>query len=136
MIVGVSYLLYNWSIQQAKNAGEDLEARSDPQLCADASIMLDGACQNFKSLVANITNIKSTDIDGLLFRAVGLYNDEDNYLQTIESIIKISPGETENVIILKKGTLSQIKVLPTIKKNNKFIYCEDKSVSKEQIKQC
>jgi len=64
--------------------------------------------------------------------------EDDTYLYSEIVYIKISPSDTEKLIVLKKNTLSQVQIIPFALKNNKEIYCEDQSITKEknELKQC
>ena len=138
MIVAISFVLYNCSIEQAKATSEQLEASADPLTCSGISITVAGACQTFRKIELNVTNTNKVEIDGVLLRTVALYPDDPNYLDTTSVFIKIKPSDTEIISALKKGTLSQVKVIPFVKKDKKYVYCEDNSVIKEvnELKQC
>jgi len=136
MIMGISYLLYNWSINQAQKTSENLVSRTDPIICSEVGIFLNGICQSFSTLKLNVTNSKTLDIEGLQIRTIGLYSEDQDYLDTMNVEHKIITGDQENIEVIKTGTLSQVKIIPFVKKKNKNIYCEDKSIKKERILQC
>ncbi len=138
MIVAISFFLYNWSLDQARRTSEELTKQTDPLVCAEVGISIQGICQTFRSLKINITNTNNYEIEGFLFRTVGLYPEDDNYLDSSILNKKISPGDSEKIIVLKKGTLSKVQIIPFTLKNNKEIYCEDQSITKEknELKQC
>ncbi len=138
MIVAISYLLYNWSIDQARKTTEQLEKSTDPLVCSEISISVEGICQTSNTLEINLTNINIMEIEGLVIKTVGLYPEDEDYLDTITVANKLSPGESEEISVLKQGTLSNVELTPYVKKGNKNVYCEDKSVKKEknELKQC
>jgi len=138
MVVGLSFLLYNWSIDQAKEQSEDLKSRTDPLICSQVGLNIIGSCQTFRSVELNVSNVNNYEIVGVLISTVGLYPEDDDYLDTKYVEYKIKPGKNEQLSILKKGTLSQIKVIPVALKGIKQIYCEDQSVTKGigELKQC
>lgn len=138
MMVALSFALYNWSIDQAKKTSGQLEASTDPLVCSEIGISIDGICQDHTSLKINLSNTNKMEIEGFLVRTVGLYPEEDDYLDSQTIFMKIFPGDSEKMSILKKGTLSQVQLIPFAKRNNKNIYCEQQSVTKEQndLKYC
>jgi len=138
MVVMLSFVLFNWSMSLAKQSSEDLQTRTDPLICSEIGISIEGICQSFKSIEMNISNINSYEITGFLIRTVGLYPDEENYLDSNTVMTQVEPGETEKISILKSGTLSQVQIIPMGVKNNKNIYCEEQSVKKEKkdLSQC
>jgi hypothetical protein len=138
MVVALSFLLYNWSIQQAQDRTAEIEKRTDPLVCEQIGISIDGVCQDFRSIRLNISNTNNYEVVGFVMRSVGLYPEDDDYIQTKTHMESISPSHIEQFTVLKQGTLSQIKIIPLANKNNKNIYCEDQSIVKEQedLKQC
>lgn len=138
MIVSISFFLYNWSLNQARRTSEELTAQTDPLICAEVGLSVDGICQSFRSLEINVTNVNTYEIEGFLLRTVGLYPEDDTYLDSEIVYVKISPSDTEKLIVLKKNTLSQVQIIPFALKNDKEIYCEDQSITKEknELKQC
>ncbi|NTV23003.1 MAG: hypothetical protein HGA85_01335 [Nanoarchaeota archaeon] len=138
MVVALSFMLYNWSIEQATKASEALEKMTDPLVCAEIGVSLTGSCQTPTTLELNVTNTNNLEIIGLLINTIGLYPEDNNYLGVIRSDINIAPGESEYVIVLKQGTLSQAKITPVAKRGKKSFYCEEKSIVREQreLKQC
>ncbi len=73
MIVGISFFLYNWSLDQARRTSEELTSQTDPLVCAEVGLSVDGICQSFRSLKINVTNVNTYEIEGFLLRTVGLY---------------------------------------------------------------
>jgi len=138
MVIALSYLLYTWSIQQAQKTGEELEKRTDPLTCAEVGITVNGACQTFRTLELNITNTNNLEVKGFLLRTVGLYPEDFDYVDSETVYHEILPGDTEKISILNMATLSQIQLIPIVKKNNKEIQCEEQAVKKEKkdLKQC
>lgn len=138
MVIGLSFLLYNWTIQQTEQRAEEIEERTDPLACEQIGISVDGSCQDFKSVKLNITNTNNNEVQGFILRSVGLYPEDEDYIQTSTIFEKISPGYTEKITVLKQGTLSQITIIPIANKNNKNVYCEEQAVIKQQgdLKQC
>ena len=138
MVVALSFLLYNWSIEQATERTEELETRTDPLVCSELGISIDGSCQDFKSIKLNITNSNNVEVIGFILRTVGLYPEDDDYLQSKVIYDKIKSDNTKKFTILKKGSVSQITVVPIAKRNKKNIYCEEKAVIKEEgdLQQC
>jgi len=132
MMVALSFFLYNWSLSQAERTAEELEARTDPLVCAELGVNVKGSCQEFNRLVLNVTNTNNLVINGFLIKTVGLYPEDDDYLIDDSLDYEIYPGETERVVILKRNTLNQVKIVPVTLKGKKKIYCEDKSVTLEQ----
>ena len=43
MIVAVSIFLYRWSIDQAQKSSEEIERRTDPVVCSDVGITIEGS---------------------------------------------------------------------------------------------
>ena len=138
MVIALSFVLYNWSISQARERTEEIETRTDPLVCEQLGISVESACQDFKSIKINITNTKNVEIDSLLIRTAGLYQEEDDYLETNIISEKIRPGETKKLVILKKQTISKITIVPIAKRKNKDVYCEEQAIEKEQgeLTQC
>ncbi len=138
MVIALSFLLYNWTIDQTQLRTEEIEERTDPIACENIGISVEGSCQDFRSVKLNITNTDNNEIYGFILRKVGLYPEDDDYIQTTTVFEKISSGYTEKFTVLKQGTLSQITIVPIVRRNNKNVYCEDQSVTKEQgdLKQC
>jgi len=138
MVIALSFVLYNWSINQARERTEEIETRTDPLVCEQLGISVESTCQDFKSIKVNITNTKNVEIDSLLIRTAGLYQEEENYLETNIISEKIRPGETKRIVILKKQTISKITIVPIAKRKNKDVYCEEQAIEKEQgeLTQC
>ena len=138
MVIALSFLLYNWTIQQTELRTEEIEERTDPLACENIRISVEGSCQDFRSVKLNISNTDNNEVYGFILRKVGLYPEDDDYIQTSTVLEKISPGYTEKFTVLKQGTLSQITVVPIVRRNNKNVYCEEQSVTREQgdLKQC
>jgi len=138
MVVALSFLLYNWSIEQATSRTEELSKRTDPLTCQEIGISVDGACQTSTTIIMNISNVETYDVEGFIFRSIGIYPDLVDYLDSTIIYIELFPGETEHLILLKKGSLSQIELVPIVTKNNKNIYCEEQTVVKEvgELKIC
>ena len=136
MVIGLSYVLYNWSIDQATQRVEEIEDRTDPIVCNEVGLSIDGVCQDFRSLKLNLTNSNNVEITGFVVRTVGLYSDEDNYLESNTITNNIKSGSSKKLTILTKGTVSQLTIVPIAKRNNKNIICEERSVAKNDLKQC
>lgn len=138
MVVALSFILYNWSIDQAKERTKEIKSRADPIACQETGISIEGSCQTFRSLKLNISNVNSLKISGFIIRTVGLYPEDENYLNTQTIFYELIPGDTEKITVIKKNTLSQIEVIPIITKDKDNVYCEEQSITKEinQLKQC
>jgi hypothetical protein len=132
MVVGLSFLLYNWTIERAKQAQENLEKTTDPLVCSAIGITIDSACQSFRTVELNITNVNEMQISGFLLRNVGLYPDEADYVYSKMVNAELDTGDSFTLSVLKKSTLSQVQIIPFVKKNSKNVYCEDKAIVKEQ----
>ncbi len=138
VVVGISFFLYRWSISQAQQASEDIETQTDPVVCSEIGLSIKGVCQDFRAININITNINTLEVEGLQIRTIGLYPEEDNYLNTEVISTRLTPGDTANLQILKKTTISQIEIVPIAKRNEKNIYCDEQSIQikKNTIKYC
>ena len=138
MVITISFFLYNWSLQQARQTGESLEARTDPLVCSEIGISIDGICQDQKSIQMNITNTNNLEVSSILVRMTGLYPEDSDYLVSEVVPVNLLPGDSSHLVVLKKNTLSQVNIIPIAKKNRKDIHCEDKALTKEksELKQC
>lgn len=136
MVVALSFVLYNWSIDQAKARSEEIKSRSDPLVCSEIGISIKGYCQDSRSLQMNISNTNNHDISNIQLRLIGLYPEDEDYLNTKVIDFELSSGDTEKLVTLKKGTLSQFTVIPVALRDGKMIYCEDQAIKKEGIRQC
>ena len=136
LIVGISYFLYSWSIQQAEITSANIEASVDPLVCSGIGISVDGICQNYNSLEINVTNVNELTINGFIVRTIGLYPELDDYLDSNTILYQIEPQDTERLLILKSSTVSQVELVPFTAKNKKYIYCEEQAILKENIVQC
>jgi len=138
LVMMLSYVLYNWSIEQAKLRSQEIEQRTDPLVCADVALSVKGSCQTYSVLYLNITNPGKLALEGLSFRFIGVHPDEETYLQSQVLFDQLTTGDTEKLKVLKHGTLSQITVIPIAKKKGKYIYCEEQAVVREvnELKQC
>ena len=136
MAVGISFVLYNWSIEQAQTRSDEIKSRTDPLVCFQVGISINGFCQDSRKLQFNLSNTNSFDVTSFQLRTVGLYADEEDYLYSSVIETRINSGDTEKIVMLKKGTLSQFTIIPIVKRDNKNIYCEEQGISKEDIKQC
>ena len=132
LVVAISFVLYKWSIDLAQKTGEDLQTRTDPLVCGEVGMVIEGICQDYRSLQMNITNANNLQIDGFLIRTVGLYPEDDDYLDSLTVWQDLRPRDTQTIIALKRGTLSQVEIIPIAVKNKKNIYCESQSVKKEK----
>lgn len=132
MVIGLSFLLYNWTIEQTEIRTEEIQERTDPLACENIGISINGICQDFRSIKLNITNTNNNEVQGFILRNVGLYPEDDDYIQTSTVLEKISSGYTEKFTVLKQGTLSQVTIIPIARKNNKNVYCEELAVTKNQ----
>ena len=138
LIISISFVLYRWSVAQAQSTSEELQARSDPVLCSDVDISVDSICQTFRTVEANITNVNNRRVDGIRYSGVGLYPDDPDYLDSKTVYKTIDTGDDEHFSILKKVTLSQVEIVPIVKRGNRDIICEEKAetVEKSKLKQC
>jgi uncharacterized protein YpmB len=138
LVVGISFFLYNWTLEQAKKTSEDIEARTDPVVCSEVGIAIVDACQTYNTLEITLSNVNNIDLEGFLLRTVGLYPEDNDYLDSQVVYAKIRSHDTDKIITLKKRTLAQIEVVPIVNRNNKNIYCEGHSVKKEkgELLQC
>lgn len=138
MVIAMSFLLYNWSIEQATARTDELSKRTDPLTCQEIGINVDSTCQTSTTIIMNISNVENHDVAGFIFRSVGIYPEFEGYLESEIVYGELFPGQTEKFILLKKGTLSQIELVPIVAKNNKFVYCEEQTVIKDvgELKIC
>lgn len=136
MVVGISFVLYNWSIEQAQTRSDEIKSRTDPLVCSQVGISIDGYCQDSRKLMFNLTNTNNFDMTSFQLRTVGLYPDEEDYLYSSVIETTLGSGDTEKISILKKGTLSQFTIVPIVRRDGKDIFCEEQGISKEEIKQC
>jgi len=138
LTIMLSYLLYNWSLKQAEQASQEIEKSADPLVCEELGFSIDGICQNIKTLNFNVTNSNNVEITGFIIKTTGLYPEDRDYLYSAIVNVKVSPGDTEKLSVLKKSTLSQVEITPFTTKNKKDIYCEGQSIKKEkkELKQC
>ena len=133
MVVGLSFLMYDWTISQVKGSAGSLERTTDDTLCQSVSFSIDGICQNTQILYINMTNNNNIKIDTLQFRLIDLYGNSE----TKEEKISLYPGDREEGFsILKQGTLINIRIVPIITKDDKEIICQQSSIEKENILQC
>jgi hypothetical protein len=132
MTIAISYLLYNWSLQQARNVSQEIEKTADPMVCDELGFSVESICQNMKTLNFNVTNTNNMDITGFIIKSVGLYPEDNDYLSTSTVDFKVAPGDTERIKVLKKMTLSQVEITPFATRNGKEIYCETQSIKKEK----
>lgn len=136
MVVALSFVLYNWSIEQATTRSEEIKSRTDPLVCSQVGITIKGYCQDSKSLQVNVSNTNNYDVSSIQLRTVGLYPEEDDYLATKIIEFDVLSGDTEKLVTLKKGTLSQFTLVPIATREGKNVICEEQSITKEDIKQC
>lgn len=136
LAVVISFFLYSWSMEQARKSAESIELSSDPVICSEIGVKIDGICQSHRSLVFNATNTKNYEIAGFLLRNVGLYPEEPEYLSSKVVLIDIGTDRTERVEVLKQGTFSQAKIIPLAKKGRSYVHCESQAAVSEEIKQC
>ncbi len=132
MTLFLSYLLYNWSLKQAKEVSEELEKTTNPLVCEELGFSIESICQNSKTVNFNVTNKNNLEITGFIIKGAGLYPEDPTYLYSKTIRFKVSPGDTEKIKALKKVTLSQVEITPFTTKDKKDIYCEDQSIKKEK----
>jgi hypothetical protein len=138
MVIALSFLLYNWSIEQAKERTQEIESRTDPLVCQELSINIDSACQKSNTIVFNITNVNTVKVYGFVFRTVGLYPSSDDYLNSKTIYSSIEAADTKKFELIKENTLSQIQIIPIGRRKTMDIICDEKSITKEigDLKQC
>jgi hypothetical protein len=138
MVVALSFLLYNWTIERAKQTQEDLEKTTDPLVCSSIGITIDSVCQTFRTVELNVTNVNNMQISGFLLRNVGLYPDESDYVSSKMVLSDLETSDSQTLSVLKRSTLSQVQIIPFVKRSGKNVYCEDKVVvkDKQDLKYC
>jgi hypothetical protein len=50
--------------------------------------------------------------------------------------VSISPSETENLEVIKHGTLSQAEITPIVLKDGREIFCESSKITLNNIEFC
>jgi hypothetical protein len=137
VVVALSYVLFNWSVQQATDAKEQLEEQSDPIVCSETGISVSGSCQDEHSIKFNLTNTENKEVVGLLIRMVSLYP-EEKQPEDMVLMRSISAGFSERISILSGDTVQQIKVIPIVYRDERKITCEEKAVVREVsfLRQC
>ncbi|MEM3374350.1 MAG: hypothetical protein QXE31_03960 [Candidatus Woesearchaeota archaeon] len=136
MVIMISYFLFNWTMEQAKKTAEQIETTADPLICEDIGFSLNGICQKGNKLFFNVSNTNTMIIEGFVVKTEGLYPEDKNYLNSINVLKNVQPTYSEEFFVFKKGTLKSVELMPFAKKSNKYVYCEQKSVKKSDIKQC
>ncbi|MBD3203261.1 hypothetical protein GF327_03135 [Candidatus Woesearchaeota archaeon] len=133
IVVSLSFIMYQWTLDRVKSKNQELNTRSDLALCEQVAVNIDGICQNPQILNINITNTKNIKIDRLVFRLVDIYGNSQNR----EEEVNIYPGEKEiNSAVLKQGTLSSARIIPVIIQDQTYILCQSASIEKQNIDQC
>jgi len=138
IVIGMSYIFYTWAVKQATTSGEAIEKQADPVVCGNVGITMAGMCQDSNELRMNISNTNNLMLTGINIKTLGLYPEDEAYTSTIFTSTNIKSGETDKIIILKQGTLNQIKITPVTYRNGKNIYCEEKTImfEKEDLNHC
>ncbi|MEM2139320.1 MAG: hypothetical protein QXM96_04175, partial [Candidatus Woesearchaeota archaeon] len=136
LVIMLSYFLFNWTIEQAKKTTEQIELISEPLICNEIGFSLEGVCQKGNRLYLNITNTNILKIEGFNLKLISLYPESKNYLQNYNILKIVEPEKSEKFFIMKKGTIRNMEIMPFVKKNNKYVYCLEKIIKKENIKSC
>ncbi len=130
--IAISVFMYSWINSQVDKTTVSIEQRSDTALCDDVLLAVKNSCQNTQTLNMNISNIKLLGISGLKFRFYDLYDNQDSR----EISISLRPGDTEDVEIIKQGTLKQAEIIPITSQDNKVVTCTESTVTLQDIKFC
>ena len=131
-MVSLSTLVYFWMSTHVEEQAEKIVERADENLCEFTSLSINGFCQDENFLYLNITNSNDKRIDSLKFQLFDLYDEPmENQINT-----SLKSSGSENLKVLKHGTLSQVEIIPLIEKEEREILCESSKLILNDIDFC
>ena len=129
----IGSLVFKWMIGYVKEQTVQIEERVyDDSLCEDLSLVIKDLCQEDQKLNFKLLNNGFLTINRLIFRIF----DVGNNPFVIEQAIKLSPGRTENVEVIKQGHTNNLEIMPVIVENNKEIVCQQSTASFNEVGEC
>ncbi len=132
LIISLSAIMYNWYSQRAERSADILKEQSTEDVCNKVGILIENICQNTQTLNINISNSRDIKVNQLIFGLIDIYKDPE----TKKVNITIYPGETEQIEIIKQGTLYQVDVTPVVVVDKITNICSNSKVFKNNIAQC
>lgn len=132
LIISLSAIMYNWYNQRAERSADILKEQSTEDVCDKVGILIENICQNTQTLNINISNSRDIKVNQLIFGLIDIYKDPE----TKKVNVTIYPGETEQIEIIKQGTLYQVDVIPVVVVDKITNICSNSKVFKNSIAQC
>lgn len=132
LIISLSAIMYNWYNQRAERSADILKEQSTEDVCNKVGILIENICQNTQTLNINISNSRDIKVNQLIFGLIDIYKDPE----TKKVNVTIYPGETEQIEIIKQGTLYQVDVIPVVVVDKITNICSNSKVFKNSIAQC
>ena len=132
LIISLSAIMYNWYNSRAKKSADILKEQSTEDICNKVGILIEELCQNTQTLNINISNRKDIKINQLIFGLIDIYKDPE----TKKVNVTIYPGDTEQIELIKQGTLYQVDVIPVVVVDGITNICTNSKVFKNNIAQC
>ena len=97
---------------------------------------LDFVCQSLvdtQILYINVTNTNNVVVNKIIFRFFDLH---DINIEVKEKEFKLRPGKSEQLKLLKQGTLKRVEVIPVTFKEDFEIVCREKMAFTDIINEC
>ena len=136
-VIALSALMFEWTTSYTEEKSVELQKRTyDTTECAHIGLNIDYVCQDTTDtqvLYINITNTNDIAVDKLIFRFFDIH---DVNVETKEQTLKLKPGKSERLKILKQGTLKRAEVIPIIFKDDYEVVCREKIAYTESINEC
>ena len=128
----LSVFMFSWISATMETSTSQIEQRSDISMCDDVSFNVDEVCQNTQTLNMNVTNDNLLEINSLNFRFFDIYDTAE----TRALNITIRSQDSQELQVLKQGTLQQAEIIPVLFRGNKIITCTKSLITLENIKVC
>lgn len=130
--VSLGVIIYGWITEQTVKSARQIEQNANNDVCQSLGINIEAACQNTQVLYMNISNINLITVDALVIRLYDIYQNP----QITEHNISIRPQDSQNLVLLKPGTIGQIEVVPIIRISNQKVICSNSMITMKRVEQC
>jgi hypothetical protein len=133
LVVVLGFMVLVWSRSTTQETVDDIVARGDAlTLCGVSGVDVIRICQDTQTLNMDVTNTNDVKVIGLWARMYDMYGEP----QASSRNLSIGPQETKSIQIIKQGIISQVGIMPVVKKGNTLIKCQSRTVTIEPVPVC
>jgi hypothetical protein len=133
LVVVLGFMVLVWSRSTTQETVDDIVARGDAlTACQSSGVDVRNLCQDTQTLNMDVTNTNDVKVVGLWARMYDIYDEP----QASSRNLTIGPQETKPIRVIKQGIISQVEVMPVVKKGNTLIRCQSRTVTFEPVPVC